>query len=190
MTPVPRIGRIRGRRPQSPAVDAAQSGAKTSSPANVDNLWRAYDLAQRHYEIDLQLFATRMNLFLLIQSGLVAVVTGVAGSGKSNPLVNRPALASFGLALAIAWLFAAISSYTWIKTWRAHMLQLSKDANIPASAAQFKHSARRDVHAKFYSKQILWRQLEHFTWFVRPTLIICCLPLLFIGGWIYLGWYA
>src|SRR5487761_334318 len=52
----------------------------------------AYDLAQRHYEVNLQLFTTRMNLFLLSRSALIAVVTGATGTGKTGLCVNRPAL--------------------------------------------------------------------------------------------------
>jgi hypothetical protein len=177
-----------------PAVGRAQSAsAALDTPARED-LWRAYELAQRHYEADLQLFTTRMNLFLLIQSALVAVVTSATGNGKTGLLLNRSALASFGLALAIAWLAAAVSSYVWIKTWRAHMLALSgslkEHAAVSTSPDQFRRKDRQEIHRQFYSGQILWKQLERVTWFIRPTFVICCLPLLFIGGWVYLGWYA
>jgi hypothetical protein len=52
-------------------------------PEAVD-LWRAYDPALQHYQADLQLFSTRISLFLVIESALVALV----GSGKLS-LVNH-----------------------------------------------------------------------------------------------------
>lgn len=170
------------------------SAAHPDSPAQ-DDLWHAYDLAQRHYEVELQLFTNRMNLFLLVQSALITVVTGVTGTGKAaGVLGNRSAVASFGLVLAIAWLIASASSYVWIKTWRGHMLALTSSlkqyANFSSSPTHFRRHDRRETHRQSYGSQILWKQLESFTWYVRPTLIMCCLPIIFIGGWIYLGWFA
>jgi hypothetical protein len=157
------------------------------------NLWRAYELAQQHYESDLQLFSTRMNLFLLIQSGLVALAGGAAQIGNIKHVADRTAVASFGLALAVAWLLVASSSYMWVKSWRAHMIELGDllhdQAQVEVSSRLFDHQRRHNSHKNAYgSQQRLWRQFEFFSWFVRPTLVTCCLPLLFIIGWIYIGW--
>jgi hypothetical protein len=131
-----------------------------------------------------------MNLFLLIQSALVAFVGTTARTGKVTLLADRSAIASLGLALAIGWLLVAASSYVWIKTWRAHMMDLGQDlkaaTGVTVSSALFAHGRRREAH----KRALLPDFLEGFSWFVRPTLVTCCLPLLFIAGWIYLGWYA
>ncbi len=44
-----------------------------------DDLQRQYDLALRHYECDLNLHVSRMNLFLLIETALIGLV-GLAPS--------------------------------------------------------------------------------------------------------------
>lgn len=75
------------------------------------DLWRAYELAQQHYEADLQLFSARMNLFLLIQSALVAIAGSGTQIGKGELAARRGAVACFGLALAVGWLLVASSSY-------------------------------------------------------------------------------
>jgi hypothetical protein len=196
MTTRGRVGKA-ARRRLAPAAGASDSGAwSPRRPPDLADLWRAYELAQRHYEIDLQLFTTRMNLFLLIQSALVAVTgaTSKAVTGATVFIVNHSALAVFGLALAVAWLVAAISSYAWIKTWRAHMIELSdvltKRTHVSVSHTHFDRDERQKAYMRVYGEEVLSPQLEWLTWKIRPTLIICCLPLLFIGGWIYLGWFA
>jgi hypothetical protein len=196
MTTRSRVGKA-DRRRLPPAAAASDSVAwSPQRPPDPADLWRAYELAQRHYEIDLQLFTTRMNLFLLIQSALVAVTgaTSKAVTGATVFTVNHSALAVFGLALAVAWFVAAISSYAWIKTWRAHMIELSDDltkrAHVPVSHTHFDHKKRYGAYERGYGEEVLWKRLEWLTWKIRPTSIICCLPLLFIGGWIYLGWFV
>jgi hypothetical protein len=180
----------------NPASDPSalpQPRPAPNPPAAPDqkDLWRAYDLAQRHYEVDLQLFSARMNLFLFIQSALVALVAGATQIGRVHLAASRGAVASFGLALAVGWLLVASSSYLWVKTWRAHMMQLGESLRVDVSSGLFDHRTRQLAHKRSYSRQHpVWDQLESFSWFVRPTLVICCLPIIFIGGWIYLGWFT
>jgi hypothetical protein len=174
--------------PESPA-GPAPAGAPENSKA--EYLLKAYDLAQKHYDTDLQLFSTRMNLFLLVQSALVAVTgSSVLGSGPRQPGDYRGAISAFGLILAVAWLCVAVSSYAWVKTWRSHMIAigagLEEETSVMFSSALFRREARKSS----YPKDTLWKMTETFSWNVRPTLVTCCLPLLFIGGWIYLGIHA
>jgi len=98
-----------------------------SADPNPADLWRAYELAQQHYDSNIQLFSVRMNLFLLVQSALVAVGGNSVLGGKAVSLASRSAISAFGLLLAIGWLLVAASSYCWVKTWRAHMIQLGKN---------------------------------------------------------------
>jgi hypothetical protein len=184
--------------PKSPGAASVRAPRQRTAertpgrPAD-DDLWRAYELAQRHYEHDLQLFSARMNLFLVIQSGLVALAGVEVRAGDSKLLAGAPAVASLGLALALGWLLVAASSYLWVKTWRAHMIELGdrirQETHIDVSGAVFERERRRDSYRKAYGSERLWRQLELFSWFVRPTLVTCCLPLVFIAGWIYIGWF-
>jgi hypothetical protein len=153
-------------------------------------LLRAYELAQRHYDSDLQLFSARMNLFLLVQSALVTVTGGSILGGGGKPADYLGAISVFGLVLAVAWLFVAVSSYAWVKTWRAHMMtigvRLEQETSVPFSSGLF----NRQVRKSMYPKDAFWSLIEAFSWAIRPTLVTCCLPLLFIGGWIYLGNHA
>ena len=158
----------------------------------VADLWRAYDLALQHYQADLELFSTRMSLFLLIESALVALV----GSGKVS-MVNPRDAAYFGLALTVAWSVSATGSYMWIKTWRAHMLKLGGDleerTRVAVSVLNFQRSRRHAIHGQVYGhqyRQRFWKQLEFLTWYVRPTFVFCCVPLVFMAGWIYLAVHA
>jgi hypothetical protein len=190
----PRPARARQARPASPpaaAVPKPRAGEPDERPARAD-LWHAYQLAQQHYELDLQLFSSRMNLFLVIQSALAAFVGGFRITG-GRLIVDRAAVAVFGLALAVAWLVVAISSYMWVKTWRTRWIALGDllwdKAEIEVSSRLFTHERRRQaLKSEYGDRQWLWRQLEAVSWFARPTLISCCLPLLFMLGWIYLGW--
>jgi hypothetical protein len=159
-------------------------------PSKTEDLLRAYELAQRHYDSDLQLFSARMNLFLLVQSALVTVTGGSILGGSGKPADYLGAISVFGLVLAVAWLFVAVSSYAWVKTWRAHMMtiggRLEEVTCVPFSSSLFQRKTRQSM----YPKDSFWRLIEAFSWVVRPTLVTCCLPLLFIGGWIYLGNHA
>jgi hypothetical protein len=176
-------------------------------PQYEKDLWHAYELAQQHYETDLQLFSVRMSLFLVIQSALVALVGSAIRIGNLGA-ADRHAVAFFGIALAAGWLFVAISSYTWVKTWRAHMMTLGDElkhkAKVQVSSRLFVRSRRCHVidspykydgqdqcehdHHRRKPHRLFWRTLEWFSWYVRPTLVTCCLPVLFIVGWVYLGW--
>ncbi|MER5881176.1 hypothetical protein ABT119_35320 [Streptomyces sp. NPDC001910] len=156
---------------------------EASRPAQLSELWRAYELAQQHYDADLQLYSGRMNLFLVVQSALLAFV-----ASSQQTAVNRHYLAFFGMTLCAGWLLVAVSSYQWIKTWRAHMADLGQQikvrGNVTPSSLLFDRSQRRGTVA---STARTSRGLEWFSWHVRPTLITCCLPALFLIGWIYLS---
>lgn len=164
----------------------------TGSTADPDpaHLWRGYELAQQHYDSNIQLFSVRMNLFLLVQSALVAVGGNSVLGDKTASLANRSAISSFGLLLAIGWLLVAASSYCWVKTWRAHMIELGEDlervTGVTVSSFQFSHDQRR----RAFPQSTFSKPFEVFSWYVRPTLVTCFLPILFLGGWIYLGWFA
>jgi hypothetical protein len=167
-----------------------------SAPLDPAVLLKAYELAQEHYESDLQLFSARMNLFLLVQSALVTVAGSAIFGSKDGADNYRGAISLFGLALAVAWLFVAVSSYAWVKTWRAQMMDmgtlLKKRTDVVFSSDVFQHGTRsalfdRKTIQTSDPKEALWRLVEVFSWRVRPTLVICCVPLLFIAGWIYLG---
>jgi hypothetical protein len=124
-----------------------------------------------------------MNLFLVVQSALVAFVAGSQGT-----VVDRHYLAFFGMALCAGWFLVAVSSYQWIKTWRAHMTSLGqqiKDSSGVAPSSLLFSRAHR--HSTVAPDAAFSHWLEWFSWHIRPTLITCCLPALFLGGWIYLS---
>ena len=168
-------------------LDAVANPPVKPGPAD---LWHSYDLAQQHYDSNIQLFSVRMNLFLLVQSALVAVAGNTVLGGKAELFAGRTAISSFGLLLAIGWLLVACSSYCWVKTWRAHMIELGEQLKavtaVTVSSSLFAHDPRRSS----FPKGMFSGLFERFSWFVRPTLVTCFLPILFIAGWVYLGWYA
>lgn len=169
----------------SAATRAAPSlpGHSRSDPVDV---WRAYELAQKHYESDLQLFSTRMNLFLLVQSALVALTATLASQNVKE--FDAKTVSAFGLLLASGWFVVAASSYVWIHTWRLQMIKLGlaaqEETGVSTSSAAFDRHTRRDLHIGSRAAKLP----EVISWYVRPTLISCLLPLLFIAGWIYIGW--
>src|SRR5262249_23048525 len=69
---------------------------------------------------------------------------------------SRGAVACFGLALAVGWLLVAGSSYLWVKTWRAHMVQLADDldksAHVEVSGRIFDRGRRRDGFKRAYRR--------------------------------------
>lgn len=153
-----------------------------------EDLWHAYDRAQAHYDSDLQLFSSRMNLFLLVQSALVAVT---AGSSTRQMGLSQASMAVFSLVLCIGWLLVAFSSYQWIKILRAHMSEIAdkieSTAGVTPSPAVFRRPVRQSLLS---GASFVERILERVSWYVRPTLVTCCLPLLFMVGWVYIGWIA
>jgi hypothetical protein len=185
----------------SAPVPGPGSTASPESSVHLDPeyLLKAYELAQKHYESDLQLFSARMNLFLLVQSALVTVAGSAILGSQTGALNYRGAISLFGLILAVGWLFVAVSSYAWVKTWRAQMIDvgtsLKEATQVPFSSDVFHHRTRsalfdRKTRQASDPKETLWRLVEAFSWRIRPTLVICCVPLLFVTGWIYLGMHA
>jgi hypothetical protein len=67
-------------------MTALEPRADPSTNPDPMHLWRAYELAQQHYDSNIQLFSVRMNLFLLVQSALVAV----AGNNVLGALFKSP----------------------------------------------------------------------------------------------------
>lgn len=106
-----------------------QAVVPPSAPTVVDtreDVWRAYELAVRHYERDLDLFSTRMNLFLAIHAVLFGAASGAFGpSSDSGRAV--PELGIAGVFLAAVWLLVANSSYVWIHEWRYQVLNLANE---------------------------------------------------------------
>jgi hypothetical protein len=157
---------------------------------NPEHLLKAYELAQKHYETDLQLFSVRMSLFLLVQTGLVAAI----GSTLTRPAAINygGAISAFGMLLALAWLLVAFGSYSWLKAWRRHLIKVGGYLNdvigkchnndILFSMVLFDREQRDSRHPN--DRQL---DIPEFWWHIRPTLVTCCLPLLFMGGWIYIG---
>jgi hypothetical protein len=181
----PQAGRAPRPSPGSSATRSRAPGQRRQGADQAD-LWQAYLLAQQHYEVDLQLFSTRMSLFLVIQSALVAFVGG--GVRLTGIHIAHPtAVAVFGLMLSASWQVVAVSSYTWVKTWRAKWIEIGNllhdSTGVDVSARLVDRDRRRDAHHKAYSQRHrMSRQLEALSWLIRPTFISCRLPALFTLG--------
>ena len=175
---------------EEPTMTDLEPLADPSRNPDPEYLWRGYELAQQHYDSNIQLFSVRMNLFLLVQSALVAVAGNTVLGGRTEPFAGRSDISSFGLVLAIGWLLVASSSYCWVKTWRAHMIELGEQLEEVTDVTLSSSLFARDRRRRAFPKGTFSELFERFSWFVRPTLVTCCLPILFIAGWIYLGWYA
>jgi hypothetical protein len=137
-----------------------------------DHLWRSHDAAQRHYEKDLDLFATRMNFFLTVD-------TAVAGLAATRPaadgLQSSYSLHSLGLLVALAWLAVWAGSYRWITKWRRELVRLGGDIQ--------KATGVSTASLMLLSAPLKWRWL---TLMGRPTGIML-LPLLgFLAYWLLL----
>lgn len=167
------------------AVEVTEPGREVLT----EDVWRAYEAAQKHYDADHTLFTNRMNLFLVVESALLAVATNSVW--RSSPGVSvqlQVGVTIFGVVLSAAWLAVAISSYRWVKVWRRHLITLgevweAKTGVVPSSAIFSK--ARRDdeVNSATGSSLVF---ADGFAWTVRPTLIICALPIVYASGWIAL----
>jgi hypothetical protein len=160
------------------------AGVGAQSP-DLESLWKAYEAAQRNYDNDHQLFSGRMNLFLVVQSALVAV-----GASSSAPgLVGRHELAVLSIVLCVAWFAVAVSSYRWIKTWRVNLIGIGglieARTGITLPSSLFARSGNFASAAGSSGTDRMWHKVS---WYVRPTMITCLLPLLFLGSWIYIGW--
>jgi uncharacterized protein (TIGR00725 family) len=169
----PDTSRIKPRAPRNPNTDP-----KLQTGAPLADLWHAYERAQQHYEHDLELFSTRMSLFLVVQSALIALLASAIRLGKLS-VADRHAVAIFGLALTLGWLLVASSSYMWVKTWRAHMIVLGKSldeiVSVDISTKSFERKARKDIEREarkaqaadaFSERRVrdrFWKLLEWFS---------------------------
>jgi hypothetical protein len=77
-----------------------------------EDIWRAYESTQKHYDSDFNLFTNRMNLFLAVESVLITIATAaVVWQNATVPIRIQLAISAFGVLLSLAWLAAAISTY-------------------------------------------------------------------------------
>ena len=176
---------------------AVTTGTEDLLSAGIDSTYmlKVYELTEGHYEMDLQLFSVRMSLFLLVQTGLVAAVSGSVL--KAEPFKYDGAIAIFGAVLAFAWLLVAVSSYCWISMWRWHLCNFGKLINNEINEKRRKGKPKEVFFfTLLHDPKCLRKEgpsegfLKLTKWFysrVRPTVITCCLPFLFITGWIYIG---
>jgi hypothetical protein len=84
--------------------------AEVSAQATPEDLWTAYEAAQRHYESDLNLFNSRMSLFLVVQSALIAFVAIRSPATSLAIVAGQSAVPILGVVLCVAWLLVAVSS--------------------------------------------------------------------------------
>ena len=141
-------------------------------------MWRAFDAAQRFYEADVQSFTNRINLFLAIESALLAVVvTSIVGQGDASTTLDPTAVPIFGMALSVIWLVVSISSYSWIVEWRRELISAGRRLRDLTGVTL-------PLGAFLRSTQRAW--LPRALWYLRPTLWTGLLPLLYIAAWTYL----
>ncbi|SNS21483.1 TIGR00725 family protein [Geodermatophilus pulveris] len=169
--------RARSHSPRSlDAVHDATEGSRpaettaVSSQQRIESLWRSYDSAQRHYEKDLDLFVTRMNLFIL-------VVAGFAALDRSKAMVDSgSAVAGLGLALSVCWLGLWGSSYYWILEWRDELVAIGRRIEGMTCVAPAALNRFGDTRARGRPKKALVN-------LSRPTGLTLALPLVFCIYW-------
>ncbi|MDQ6949347.1 MAG: hypothetical protein M3256_24620 [Actinomycetota bacterium] len=152
--------------------------------AEKEDLWRAYEHAQKFYEADLQLFSTRMNLFFVVNGALITVAVAAVGRNSGNyGLHARDRLSAgvLGLLLCVVWFLVALSSYEWILEWRRQLATLG---------AKLKLVVNVSLAVEAFDSSTAKNPLGRAAWRVRPTLWTCLLPLLFMGAWVYVAWLA
>ena len=154
-----------------------------------EDIWRAYESTQKHYDSDFNLFTNRMNLFLAVESVLITIATAaVVWQNATVPIRIQLAISAFGVLLSLAWLAAAISTYQWVRHIRDHLIQLGDQwelrSGVPLSIAAFSKDRRNE--AKNGGDDIGIPVAHWFSWHVRPSYIICSLPILYAAGWIVL----
>lgn len=161
-----------------------------SREVETSDIWKAYEAAQKHYDADFTLFTNRMNLFLVVESALIALAVGALtrGVGPGTASVQQ-AISIFGLLLSVAWFAAAAGSYRWVKVWRRHMVSLGEvweaRTGVTPSAAIFSRDRRSAARRGDNDNLLLYP--GSYEWYIRPTLIACGLPVLYSGAWIYVG---
>ncbi|GGM16251.1 RipA family octameric membrane protein [Nakamurella endophytica] len=145
---------------------------------------KLYELAIQSYHTDLNLYTTRMNLFLLVESAGVGLVFTDRARYNSG-------IAWFGLVVACAWAAVAASSYVWIYRFRQEAvnagLELWKPTSTsPAAARQllaFVNVFEPGITASRGGGLHKW--MSHLgSFFVRPSGLMALLPFLFGVGWI------
>lgn len=126
-------------------------------------LLKAYEIVAAHYRQDMLLFWTRSSVFLLVQVGLVALVS--AGF-KSDTVLMVP-FGLTGLGVSTIWSLVARSSARWIELWRKATVELDMQVNPMMSYAI----------DRFAPEDGLWR-------YGRPSHIGRALPALFVCSWL------
>ena len=145
-----------------------------------DGFMRAYELTQRHYENDLNLFSTRMNLFIVVQSALLALAaSAVSLGGKPLSHRDRTVIAIFGISLCIVWELVASGAYWWLCRWQA----------VLEAAAKHEQARVLPLFSFVFADRPTTGLFRAF-WWIRPTRVTLALPLLFAAAWIFVGFYA
>jgi len=134
----------------------------------------------RHYEKDLELFSSRMNLFLAIHAILFGAAGGAFGGSPGTDHV-APVLGVSGIFLATIWFLVAVSSYVWIHEWRGRVLELGQ---------ALKDATGVRLGTDVFLTSSAAGGLGRLGWRMRPTTISVTLPVFFAGLWIYVGWLA
>jgi uncharacterized protein (TIGR00725 family) len=161
--------------PTSPAVTPSQIQSQS-----IEHVWRAYESAIKHYERDLDLFTSRMNLFLAINSALFAAASGVFDGSMPN-LHRETTLGVAGFCLAVMWLLVAVSSYAWILEWRRRVMVLGDEIGLRTGVSLATDAFKKSSGPGGISRLI---------WSIRPTTVSVALPVFFAGMWIYIAWIS
>ena len=154
---------------------------------DADQIWKAYEAAQKHHDSDLTLFNTRTNLFLVVETALITVATAglLSKVGNPPPLAARLAISGFGVALSIAWLVASVGGYNWTKTIRLYMVDLGKTWTLVTSIQTSSEVFGRR-HLATDRDACWWRRWWRIVTSARPTVVFCVLPFIYILGWVAL----
>jgi hypothetical protein len=160
--------------------------SESQSDRLLDDTWRAYEAAQKHHDSDLALFNSRTNLFLLVETALITIAT--AAVGRENSAISpgaRVAITVFGILLSLLWLFAALSAYTWAKAIRHTMVCRGDEwtglTRVRTSSLVFSKRGWNEVAS---AKTGVPRLAFSAFWLLRPTFVLCTIPLLYLAGWI------
>jgi hypothetical protein len=131
----------------------------------------AYEAVTAQYRMDIEIYWTRSNFFLLVNAGLLTLVTALMDSDQSRNEVLY-AVCSVGVVISSLWLLAMWSSYHWLCEWRQRVVDIDAHVNPHRSFLAAEHGEAGSPK--------LFRRL-------RPTAIVLWLPTTFIGSWVLLS---
>ena len=130
------------------------------------------NLVHSHYLADLNTFWVRHNFFIIVNAGLLGIIT--SESLATHMPIFKQAIPIVGLAISCLWLSISIVSTKWISVWRKKVSELDEEI---------------DQNKAFYDGERLDQASSKYWTAFRPEKVANGVPMVFVLVWAAGLWF-